>query len=466
LDVRFTIGDASPLSESVCRTYTVIMMTPHRIGPAPASVTAVSLPWATRLIRAVAAVCLLLALLCNAALAQQVEIELNNGTVVQGELVAESEQAVTLLRSGIREPYLRSDIKEIRTQRELTVDEQFDQRRAAIADTDLLERYKLAAWGVNAKAYRKALAEIQAIRLAADGDTPPSLLTALDKLETVVNNRLQLEEPEATPDDPTAGTDDTQTPEQRPERKELTWLTDEQVNLIRVYEVDLKDNPRVLVPNEVYNELLENYRTDSAMEPFLQSDGRRRLRTLSDSRFLRLLFDLRAREMYGKVTIRTDPPALQDFRRIMYPNFVSSYFRRQYASGDEPVLPLLFKRGNETNEVYTNFYILAQASHNGMPMIDRDRPEESLLLQWALPRDQALYPAPQIPGWRPFFNGTDDRLFRQYVSVIDKLYQPKPDYGIDYAVPDVRLPQPARAGQAGPPDQPAAPADDATTPEQ
>jgi len=399
-----------------------------------------------------AATLLLLGLVATAN-AEKVVIELNNGNTIEGELVAENDQAVTILRSGIREPYPRSEIKEIRRQRELTIPEQFAQRKAAIEPTDLVERYKLAAWAYNEKAYRLARGEIESIRDAATDQTPPNLLAALDKLETVINNRLQLEQPEP-PDvdgDNGQGQGQGQTGDQPPApRAPLEPLTDEQVNLIRVYEVDLAADPRIVVPREVYPKLLEKYRTEPVMEPFLDANGLRRLRTLDDATFLRLLFELRARDLYGEVQVRTDPPVLLEFRRMFYRNYIANYFRRYFASGDNPVLPLLFKRGNDTNEIYTNFYILAHASHNGIPMMDRDRPNESLLLQWGLPRDVARYPAPDVPGWRPFFNGTDDRLFETYVEIIDNLYQPKPSYGFSYPVPAVRVPEPEPEPQTEP----------------
>ena len=77
-----------------------------------------------------AATLLLLGLFATAN-AEKVVIELNNGNTIEGELVAENDQAVTILRSGIREPYPRSEIKEIRRQRELTIPEQFAQQAKA-----------------------------------------------------------------------------------------------------------------------------------------------------------------------------------------------------------------------------------------------------------------------------------------------------------------------------------------------
>ena len=68
-------------------------------------------------------------------------------------------------------------------------------------------------------------------------------------------------------------------------------------------------------------------------------------------------------------------------------------------------------------------------------MIDRAMPQRSLLLQWGLPRDAAIHPAPEIEGWRPRFTGPDDETFLKYVDWITQLYEPLPNYGVTYQWP-------------------------------
>ena len=72
-------------------------------------------------------------------------------------------------------------------------------------------------------------------------------------------------------------------------------------------------------------------------------------------------------------------------------------------------------------EAYTNFFLLDRSALEGMLMIDRAQPIKSLLLQWGLPRESATFPAPDIEGWRPFFNGLEDPTFLQYLKWIESL---------------------------------------------
>jgi hypothetical protein len=97
---------------------------------------------------------------------------------------------------------------------------------------------------------------------------------------------------------------------------------------------------------------------------------------------------------------------------------------------------------------YTNFYILqkytktfqstdsAVFGRGDLRVIDRQHPEQSLLLQYGLPGSQAEYPHPDVPGYKPVFHGKADPRFQLIQNWIGKALQPvEPDYGIDFPVP-------------------------------
>ena len=89
-------------------------------------------------------------------------------------------------------------------------------------------------------------------------------------------------------------------------------------------------------------------------------------------------------------------------------------------------------RPTSEENAYTNFLMLHRASLNGRKFIDRAQPRDSLLLQWALPRDIAKYPAPEVRGWRPYFTGLNDRRVRDFENWVRSLYSPAPIYPIDF----------------------------------
>ena len=86
----------------------------------------------------------------------------------------------------------------------------------------------------------------------------------------------------------------------------------------------------------------------------------------------------------------------------------------------------------------TNFYLLTQTKVGGIPMIDRNNPEESLLLQWGLPREEAKFGAPEdIKNWRPYFKDPKDERYTKMLSWIKSLIRANQDstYDLTYKLP-------------------------------
>ena len=88
----------------------------------------------------------------------------------------------------------------------------------------------------------------------------------------------------------------------------------------------------------------------------------------------------------------------------------------------------------------TNFYILTQTKIDGRRMIDRDTPEDSLLLQWGLPKADAKFAAPDSERWQPYFRGTDDDRYKDMLKWIELLIRANQDttYDIKYELPGRR----------------------------
>ena len=218
-------------------------------------------------------------------------------------------------------------------------------------------------------------------------------------------------------------------------------LTDEDIELIKVYEVDLKSDPppRIVIPrDELRNFLLENQednripRGKQEQEKWLREDGYKQLQWL---------FDFKARDYYKHVRVRSQIDSLRDWSNI-HRRYIHGFFQPTFATGAVPEL-YLFPRGREADKIeMTNFYILTQVSVEGKPIIDRNQPDESLLLQWGLPRESAKFPAPDVDGWEPKFKGPDDERFIEHVNWIKSLVAANQDstLGIEYKVPRHKKP--------------------------
>jgi hypothetical protein len=138
---------------------------------------------------------------------------------------------------------------------------------------------------------------------------------------------------------------------------------------------------------------------------------------------------------------------------------------------------MLFNPADNEPAAYTNFYILQQHvkqapqqpgpfGRGELRMIDRARPDQSLLVQYMLPPTIAEHDHPQVPGYRPIVRGREDPVYLRTIDWIGKSLEPvEPDYGIDYRPPVGRAttepaatqPAEAQQQQASPQGQPVAP---------
>jgi len=356
---------------------------------------------------------------------------------LSGELVAETSDAVTILIAGIEHSVDRSRIR--RVEYRLSVEEQYRQRRAELDEDDHKERYELARW-----LYRRQTADADALALEELGslveDAPEMEQAGLLRqlVEQRIAARREAEQQRDRGDDngandgPGDGGDQGQDPGE-PEAER--YLTQEQINLLKVMEIDLDDDPRIAVRRDVAREFLQAYGDDPALSDYQGEDGRARFLRLSGERMLRAMFNARARDFYGKVIVRTEPKPLQTFRQTWSRGLVAGYCGQCHnASEGGPGFKLY--TGNPTSEraAYTNFLILHRTRVKGQPMINRDQPERSLLIQYALPRDEAELPHPEVERFRSFLRGESDPRFKRLAEWVGTLY-PTASYAIDYTLP-------------------------------
>jgi hypothetical protein len=154
-------------------------------------------------------------------------------------------------------------------------------------------------------------------------------------------------------------------------------------------------------------------------------------------------------EMRRDVMVLNDPPALLAFRQRVQPTVLQNCATSGCHGARNPKKFSLIEPGDSDAATYTNFYILQKYSRHmesggdksvfgrgDLRMLDRQHPEQSMLVQYALPGSQAEYPHPDVPGFKPVFKGKTDPKYLALVDWIGKQLQPvDPDYGIDYPIP-------------------------------
>lgn len=231
----------------------------------------------------------------------------------------------------------------------------------------------------------------------------------------------------------------------RPGEKKDPLISDDDIELIKVYEVDLDSDPvpRVVIPKTELRDFLKEYQEDDRIprgkreqDKWLRLDGHKQLA---------LLFQLRARDYYKHVRVRSQIESLREFSNV-HRRYILEYFQPNFGSGKVPGLFLFPRtRGLDADRLeMTNFYILTQASVDGKLVIDRNEPEDSLLVQWGLPRASAKFPVPEeLEGWQPKFKDTDDERYKELVKWIKSLIPANQgsNYGINYRMPQHKQPR-------------------------
>lgn len=364
-----------------------------------------------------------------------------DGREIQGEILEEDGYRLILNLNGIRTEVLRVDINSMRRLRSAL--ERYQTVRGSIPQSDVESRLALIEWLRRRKLYAQALDEVGVV-LQADPANPSGLRTRT-WLEAQI--RLQRVAPAADPDEGgnAQSLDVIRTRGARTTAQaDLPTLTKEQINRIRVYEVDLDHPPRMVVSRETIERLFAGYGA-SAMMPQTVS-GREALARRPAHEILELMFKLKAREMYPEIRVLSDPASLKTFRDRIHGRggwlINSCGSVRCHGGLESGPFQLVTKRAFSDEAVYTNFYILDNFTlSDGTPLIDFDEPDRSPLLLMATRRDNSAHPHPETKAergplaWRPIFNSTEDPGFRTAASWIRSLYRPRPDYGIDYALP-------------------------------
>lgn len=348
-------------------------------------------------------------------------VTLTTGRELEGVLVSDTPESVVLRINGIETTLPRWRVTRVRVLP--PVEERYRTMRASVEDADIRARLSLAEWLRNRQAYRLALEELDGILEIEPGN--PDART----LHTWLRNHLDM----------ASRTRPARREVRTPAASSIPVLTPEQINRIRVYELDLNHPTRIVVPDDVMRELMVRF-----PETFPVSlEEREAMLKLDAVDKMRILFDRKARDLYDSVRVLEDPPAMASFKTRIHGaggwiiNACAS--NRCHGGSEAGRLQLLSQRPNSDETAYTNFLILDRFRlADGTPLINYDEPARSPLLHMAMSRRASLYPHPAIDprefgqDWRFVFRTTNDRRFIETAEWIASLYTPRTDYGITY----------------------------------
>ncbi len=368
---------------------------------------------------------------------------LNDGRRFSGKIKSKDRFELVLEIATIDTRFKVADILEIIPLK--SFDEYYRELKATIPAEDYQQRLSLCEW-----IYRRRHLELAAREIEELLDDNPRLDDARELLR-VVNAAIELEDAQAEAkmaeeggaraDNAQAGGEGRLSP--------TMLLSDEQVNLIKVYETQTTNPPHLLIRRSTIERLLSEYATDETLPT--SPEGKKAYYRRDPVDILADMFRLQARDLYGEVQVRGEPLSLNKFRLNVHKTWLmNSCATNQCHGGLEAGKFFLFnKQAHTPNTVYTNFLILERTRLRGEPMLNYDQPERSPLLQLGLPRDRSIYPHPDVDRWQPAFRDQSDTKFTRSVEWMGSMYMPRPDYPINYQPPQVTFNLgPAAAGGA------------------
>lgn len=359
---------------------------------------------------------------------------------VTGELVGENAEQVIIRVAGIATPYDRAMIDRIEWK--LSPAEQFADKRAKIKDENIVGRYNLAEWAY--KQDNANLDELAKEELAALLAAKPDVIEAKILLR-LVEDQIAKRADAATPTPPNGGGNTgAATPTTDPNAPALPskTLSDDDRALLKVMLVDLSTKPRLMISNKVLDQFLKDFRDHPALALYQGRNGRAAFMRLQPHEQLGVIFEAKARAIYPQVQVRTEPAPLEEFRIKWNPHLVVRHFMRYFPEQSRQIY-LQDKPANGEATAYTNLLMLHRASIDGKRLLNANQPRQSLLLQWGLPREEATSPAPDVPGYRPYFNGMQDPRVAEFEKWVAGFYRYGESFPIDFQPPQAAEPEPA-----------------------
>ncbi len=272
-------------------------------------------------------VVVMLAIGSRAALAEEAVVKTKDGREFEGELVSQNDEQVVLLIGKIKLTLKQADVASVHIKP--SVEEVYRQRRQALADDDLDGRYDLAYDMYEENAYDLALKELTALaEQFPDSEKVTRLTRVVEQSKKLKAKQQGQPSTEEGPSHSDTAQDQTAYAHRVADR-----LTQAQINRIRVYEIDFDADPRIQIPDQTLDAFLEKYSSEQGVPSTREEQAR--FKRSSGAHQLRMMFDQRAREFYGDVMVREDPPALQTFRKEVHRQYILNYCATARCHGGE-----------------------------------------------------------------------------------------------------------------------------------
>lgn len=365
-------------------------------------------------------------------------VKLNSGQSFAGILLEKSAEAVAVDVNGLRVKLNRADIASI--EYKPTRYDEYARLRAAIPEDDVSGTASLVLWLIEQEMFDEALAEAERLVEVRIGDADATRLLR----ETQATIRLRQRDEKESGDGGGSARDLERQREQLASEIErvrfgpndFPVLSREQINLMKVYEIDISNPPRLRITHDTIDRLFAEY----GEHPLVPESRQARdvFRRKPAHEILDVMFRAQARTLYGDVQVIGNPHAMEKFRDDIHARWLINSCASTRCHGGKGAGRFVLRniRRNTDETFYTNFLIIDRyRTEQGLPLLNWSDPPRSPLMHYALPRDDALFPHPEVDGWTPTIRSRSDRNFQDAMDWMRSMYLPRPDYGIDYESP-------------------------------
>ena len=314
-----------------------------------------------------------------------------------------------------------------------SIQAEYDTRLAALAPDDINGHYALADWCRAKRRYDLVVRECQTVLRLKPGHTNARLL--LDVAQQQLNR--------AGPTDRSR-----QTAPARGPGRQGDYVSEDDIQRLRYAELNPDRPERVQV--RFHNRVTAEFVDLMVQQGKFNRRGRTAFLRSKPAEKLFIMLQQDPEAYRDDIEIRSDPIVFAQFRKRILPTIMTGCATAMCHGGVRaPVFRLHGRKTRTERLVYTNFLILhsltaqLEPEVRGRPLINRDRPEESLLLDYLLPRAMARHPHPTDID--PIVRSKRDAKYLMVLQWISRL-DPRPNYDLDWRPPG-QEPAPAINGR-------------------
>lgn len=393
------------------------------------------------------------------------ELILKTGDAKFGDVnQKEDTYEITLRPSGVIMTIPKSDVAEFKPG---TLKETFARKKAAVPKDDVAEMYKLARWAQQHEMNEEMGEMAREILKVRPNHAQAKLLLGLyekNKAKTTTNG--------STTTKPEDGTVIVKPPIQGVGLDKLPRLTEQDINTIRLLEMQKGEQVRVRFEKDFLDKFWQGM---AKQDPQFNDNSWKQFLRQPPHRQLELIMDKTPPDFYHRLSdsihILNDPKTMEIWRSRIHPWVLNSCGAANCHGGTDGKVPwqlINLAARNDEKIIYTNFYTTSEFAGKSGRMLDRDRAEESLLIQYALPPEAgttAIHPkvaGREIPIALRSKSDNTYKLIYEWIRQWDRggLRFPKLDYHITFPPPKAgatpanpKTPAPG-APPAGPPSPP------------